>query len=188
MRYFNAALCLLFVLARTQDSTDFYDALVQAASVATEQIVGNISNPVPLDLPLNITRNREINRLAALMPALPVNVGIADPQDILSDITPPVSNDSEGQMEKRQRALRVLVVGNSMSHCNEGDYTWRYRFWQWLSGYTYMEYVGPYIGTLAKDAPAPPSPPALYGSKPQTGTINTSGGYAPGANFKRQVS
>lgn len=29
------------------------------------------------------------------------------------------------QVEAAKGMLRVLVVGDSITHCNEGDYTWR---------------------------------------------------------------
>ena len=38
-----------------------------------------------------------------------------------------VSPSTEGQVG----ALRVMVVGDSISHGYEGYYTWRYRLWDW---------------------------------------------------------
>ncbi|WP_206508055.1 fibronectin type III domain-containing protein [Streptomyces chrestomyceticus] len=78
--------------------------------------------------------------------------------------------------------LSVMVVGDSMSQGHEGDWTWRYRLWEWFQdqGVT-VDFVGPYKGTVPHAEPAPPKPPALQGQEPaQDTTPRTSGGYAPG--------
>lgn len=73
-----------------------------------------------------------ILKLAAVMPPLPVTIGEPSVGEIKSDIIPPASNNdadtenSSGRLNARQDVLRVLVVGDSMTHCNEGDSTWRY--------------------------------------------------------------
>jgi lysophospholipase L1-like esterase len=79
--------------------------------------------------------------------------------------------------------LRVMVVGDSMSQGREGDWTWRYRLWQWFqSEGIAVDFVGPYTGTKSPDKPAPPAAPALQGSTPPApGLPDTSGGYAAGA-------
>ena len=42
------------------------------------------------------------------------------------------------------RPLRVMIVGDSISHGEEGDWTWRYRLWQWFKGSTStsVDFVG----------------------------------------------
>ena len=30
------------------------------------------------------------------------------------------------------RLLKIMICGDSMSHGEEGDHTWRYRLWEWL--------------------------------------------------------
>ena len=42
------------------------------------------------------------------------------------------------------RPLRVMVVGDSISHGQEGDWTWRYRLWEWFrdSTSTAVDFVG----------------------------------------------
>ncbi|MFI5497111.1 fibronectin type III domain-containing protein [Actinoplanes sp. NPDC051859] len=86
------------------------------------------------------------------------------------------------------QALKVMVVGDSMSQGYEGDYTWRYRLSQWFRANNItVDFVGPHHGTRPPDAPAPPEPPALTTS-PDTGAPSaanppTAGAYAPGITF-----
>lgn len=77
-------------------------------------------------------------------------------------------------------SLRVLVVGDSMTQGAEGDFTWRYRIWEWFrNNGVDVKFVGPYIGTAAPQKAQPPAPPALYGSpKPPPSPLNINGGYA----------
>lgn len=74
--------------------------------------------------------------------------------------------------------LKVMIVGNSISHGLEGDYTWRYRIWQWfeLSNIP-VQFVGPYIGTVQPDEPLPPQQVQLLDTTAPD-TPKTSGGYA----------
>ncbi|MFK0229866.1 phosphatidylinositol-specific phospholipase C domain-containing protein [Streptomyces sp. NPDC090303] len=76
--------------------------------------------------------------------------------------------------------LKVMVVGDSMSQGHEGDYTWRYRLWQWFREQRVaVDFVGPYSGTKPQDAPAAPQPPRLQGEpEPAQGPPRTAGGYA----------
>ncbi|KAE8402489.1 hypothetical protein BDV37DRAFT_295350 [Aspergillus pseudonomiae] len=79
----------------------------------------------------------------------------------------------------RGNALRVMIVGDSMTQGQEGDYTWRYRIWQWFKEQgVAVDFVGPYTGTVQPDHPAAPALPPLYGQKPLPGKPKTSGGYA----------
>ncbi|MFJ4963595.1 phosphatidylinositol-specific phospholipase C domain-containing protein [Streptomyces sp. NPDC088729] len=75
---------------------------------------------------------------------------------------------------------RVMVVGDSMSQGLEGDYTWRYRLWQWFRDQRIaVDFVGPYTGTQPPTAPTAPQPPRLQGeAAPPEGPPRTSGGYA----------
>ncbi|EHA17820.1 hypothetical protein ASPNIDRAFT_38570 [Aspergillus niger ATCC 1015] len=70
--------------------------------------------------------------------------------------------------------LRVMIVGDSMSQGKEGDYTWRYRIWEWFRAqHIAVQLVGPYTGTA-------PSEPQAHGEHQTTlGQPKTSGGYAP---------
>ncbi|KAH7349089.1 fibronectin type III domain-containing protein [Pyrenochaeta sp. MPI-SDFR-AT-0127] len=79
----------------------------------------------------------------------------------------------------RQNGLKFLIVGDSISHGAEGDYTWRYRLWQWLRANNIgFEFVGPWRGTFTPAEPIAPQPPLLQGqSQPQT-PDQVNGGYA----------
>lgn len=75
--------------------------------------------------------------------------------------------------------LKVMIVGDSMTHGSQGDYTWRYRIWEWLhDAKAKVEFVGPYIGTQEPDKPHPPQPPRLPSDAPPPDGPRTSGGYA----------
>lgn len=62
----------------------------------------------------------------------------------------------------RAAPLRVMVVGDSMTQGREGDWTWRYRIWQFFQhNQIAVDFVGPYIGTAGPQAPEAPTPPPL---------------------------
>lgn len=64
---------------------------------------------------------------------------------------------------------RILIVGDSITHGNEGDYTWRYRLWQWFRLHNIPgTFVGPYRGVNAREpAEAPHPPPFANEPEPQ---------------------
>ncbi|KAJ9133411.1 Fibronectin type III domain protein [Pleurostoma richardsiae] len=77
---------------------------------------------------------------------------------------------------------KLMIVGDSISHGTEYDWTWRYRLWQWLQDQGYdVQFVGPYAGTHGPLPPseALPDPPLLPGETAAEETIVT-GLYAPG--------
>lgn len=76
--------------------------------------------------------------------------------------------------------LKILIVGDSISHGREGDWTWRYRLWQWLRSQSIpFTFVGPYTGTVPPDSPYPPTPPRLIDEpEPPPRPLRTDGGYA----------
>ncbi|KAH8803580.1 hypothetical protein F5884DRAFT_888954 [Xylogone sp. PMI_703] len=80
--------------------------------------------------------------------------------------------------------IKVMIVGDSISHGRQGDYTWRYRIWQWFTGNGItVDLVGPYTGTVPPSPPAPPSPPVLYGeTAPASPIITVGSGYAAGVD------
>ncbi|CZT15047.1 uncharacterized protein RCC_12037 [Ramularia collo-cygni] len=91
--------------------------------------------------------------------------------------------DGSSHTSKRQNDMRVLVVGDSITHSREGDYTWRYRLLEWFSAQgVVFQYVGPYAGTIAPDQPGPPKKPLLYKETAPVIQANTDGGYALGTN------
>ncbi|MFG2949838.1 fibronectin type III domain-containing protein [Streptomyces adustus] len=79
--------------------------------------------------------------------------------------------------------LRVMVVGDSMTEGMEGDWTWRYRLWQWFQDqHVNVDFVGPHKGTKQPDAGGPPAPPPLQGEiqNPSATPPPVSGAYARG--------
>ncbi|MEF3115129.1 fibronectin type III domain-containing protein [Streptomyces chrestomyceticus] len=79
--------------------------------------------------------------------------------------------------------LKVMLVGDSMTQGYEGDWTWRYRLWEWFKKeHIDVDFVGPYEGTRPQEQPKAPAVPPLQGEAPRSteGTPVTSGGYAAG--------
>lgn len=77
--------------------------------------------------------------------------------------------------------LKVMVVGDSMSQGYEGDWTWRYRLWEWFRNqHINVDFVGPYAGTRPQATPAAPKPPPLQGGAAPAEEPQTTGGYARG--------
>lgn len=87
--------------------------------------------------------------------------------------------------QESDQPVRIMVVGDSMSHGREGDFTWRYRLWQWLiEENVNFEFVGPYEGTKTPDQPRPPQPPALKDDPlPVPDVPIDHGDYAAGVQF-----
>ncbi|KAL1841152.1 hypothetical protein VTJ49DRAFT_7377 [Mycothermus thermophilus] len=86
-------------------------------------------------------------------------------------------------------ALRVMVVGDSISHGREGDWTWRYRIWQWFreEGVS-VRFVGPYTGTVPPNDPHPPRPPRCPDDPADPApVVRSHGGYAAGVDTKFMV-
>ncbi|MFJ7966625.1 ricin-type beta-trefoil lectin domain protein [Streptomyces sp. NPDC096324] len=68
--------------------------------------------------------------------------------------------------------LKVMVVGDSMSEGMEGDWTWRYRLWQWFKDqHVPVDFVGPYRGTKQPDPTGPPAPPRLQSEPPENPSV-----------------
>lgn len=80
--------------------------------------------------------------------------------------------------------LRVMVVGDSMTQGDEGDWTWRYRLWEWFKDQgVNVDFVGPYSGTKNPPEAAAPAPPPFQGSPPTpSGPPPTTGGYSADAD------
>lgn len=92
-----------------------------------------------------------------------------------------------GRYDARQNQMRVMIVGDSMSQGQQGDFTWRYRISQWFSQNSIsVDFVGPYHGTVTSTQtdPGPPTPPRLdsLGPAPDSGG-SFDGPYAHGADF-----
>jgi hypothetical protein len=82
-------------------------------------------------------------------------------------------------------AFSIMIVGDSITQGHEGDWTWRYRLWEWFNDEGIaVDFVGPFIGTFPPDSDidqslGTPTPPL---GVPPTGPATTFGGYAVGAN------
>ncbi|KAL4993280.1 hypothetical protein BDV10DRAFT_190139 [Aspergillus recurvatus] len=75
-----------------------------------------------------------------------------------------------------------MVVGDSISHGMEDDWTWRYRLSQWMdyNGYTH-HFVGPWKGTHGNRPLVDSQPDApLFPDEEPRPTVNVEGGYAKG--------
>lgn len=165
-------------------TVDFASALLVAASVAPEIALANISNPIPL--PPDVADIDELHQLAERWPPLQETVLVAEDLDVATSGMSPSGNETN-RPERRQGSRRILIVGDSMTHCNEGDYTWRYRLWQWFQAQSIsVDFVGPYEGTVQPDEPAPPAPPPLYRAPSPQPPLRVSGGYA--APFDRYLA
>ncbi|KAF6833791.1 fibronectin type III domain-containing protein [Colletotrichum musicola] len=78
-----------------------------------------------------------------------------------------------------ETSLKLMVVGDSMSHGREGDFTWRFRLWQWLRKEEVdFTFVGPFTGTFVPEKPRLHHPPDF------NPPVNHSGGYAKGVDFR----
>lgn len=50
---------------------------------------------------------------------------------------------------QRERPLRILIVGDSVTHGAVGDWTWRYWLWKTLrTGGAWVDFVGPHRGVM----------------------------------------
>jgi lysophospholipase L1-like esterase len=86
-------------------------------------------------------------------------------------------------MADKNSGITVMVVGDSISHGREGDFTWRYRIWEWFFRENIaVRFVGPYKGTVPPDEPSPPRPPPLASEPPRPGFPRSDGGYAKGVS------
>lgn len=44
-----------------------------------------------------------------------------------------IRNEASSPLDSRAVAISVMVVGDSMTQGKEGDWTWRYRLWEWFN-------------------------------------------------------
>lgn len=172
-------------------AVEFSSALQIEASIRHEQ--SQLSSVPALPLPTGTKEYEAVAKLAAgPLPPVQVTSGNPDVQKIVQDILADADRKptTKNHLNKKQSSLRIMIVGDSISHGQQGDTTWRYRFWQWLrSQNVAFQYVGPYTGTfqstcaLASGPQSPPQPPPLYSgtaapSPSSTPTNNFNGGYA----------
>ncbi|RMZ80034.1 hypothetical protein DV738_g2999, partial [Chaetothyriales sp. CBS 135597] len=171
--------------SQTTKTIAFSSAVKIEASVAWEskQRASTAALPIPTNI-AHIPEYAAVRLLAPAMPAIQQGVEFTDVDRLVADVVPPAANASSTGAEKPPAddgsALRVMIVGDSMTQGQEGDWTWRYRMWQWFKEHEIaVRFVGPYKGTIAPPPPHAPEPPPLYGaSPPPPGPPDDSGGYA----------
>ncbi|QKX59188.1 uncharacterized protein TRUGW13939_06320 [Talaromyces rugulosus] len=105
------------------------------------------------------------------------------PYTPVSDQMSPLKRGTGTPLLRRDR-IKMMIVGDSISQGMEGDWTWRYRLWEWLKSQNEdFEFVGPWIGTRqSPDETKPPSPPEIFGEPVPEEAPLVSGGYADGVD------
>lgn len=163
----------------------FSSAVQIASSVQFElqQLASIPAIPLPTNV-TNITGYAGVSRLAAAMPPLQAGVEFPDAEDMIADLISWTNISVTGNtLAGREAAIRVMIVGDSMSQGQQGDWTWRYRIWQWFQDNAVtVEFVGPYTGTVPPLPASPPVPPPLYAATPSSTPVGTTGGYATGVD------
>ncbi|KAK1250099.1 hypothetical protein MKX08_010102 [Trichoderma sp. CBMAI-0020] len=189
--YLAFCTCLLWATAVAATSnpvainatkTIAFSSAVQLASSVQWQLDQIAATPA-IPIPKNITALPAYQAVDRLAPALPViQAGIKLPlaESTISDLMSWNNvSSTRDSLVARKSALRLLVVGDSITQGQQGDYTWRYRLWRWFQdNQIAVEFVGPYTGTVPPDPASPPSPPPLYGATAQSTQPGTDGGYA----------
>ncbi|KAL4871031.1 SGNH hydrolase-type esterase domain-containing protein [Aspergillus spectabilis] len=92
-----------------------------------------------------------------------------------------LEDEPEPEPEPEPTKFKGMFVGDSITHGYEGDFTWRYRLWEWLDAQNVAaEFVGPHSGTKPAEsaAKAYPKPPELEGEPTLTDPVHTDGEYA----------
>lgn len=165
----------------TAGSVAFSSAVEIEASVSVQ--LQQLTSIPAIPMPTNVTEVPGydiVSRIAPALPPIPVGVVLPGSEEMMRSII--ASSNTSGTADKlvaRQDGLRVLIVGDSMTQGREGDFTWRYRIWEWFqkSGIK-ATFVGPYKGTVPRQEAKPPQPPPLYGEIVQPVPYETSGGYS----------
>lgn len=174
-----------------RSSIDFSSAVEIEASVSAEVAQSARSSAgamayYPTDIIADIPEYAMIEDLVPLMPPIPAGTRSPDAATLVENLrSSSIGKDSnsEGDSSVRADALRVMVVGDSISQGQEGDWTWRYRIWQWFQDNDIdMRFVGPYTGTVEPEKPSKPRPPNWYDEDTPPYEPKVSGGYAKGAD------
>ncbi|WP_406835209.1 GDSL-type esterase/lipase family protein [Streptomyces sp. AHU1] len=97
---------------------------------------------------------------------------VVNPADLVVDDSGIDDTPGAGGNPTTNPPLKVMVVGDSMSEGMEGDWTWRYRLWQWFKDqHVPVDFVGPYRGTKQPDPTGPPAPPRLQNEPPENPSV-----------------
>ena len=172
-------------ISRSNAPIAFSSAVKIEASVSSE-LQSPATPAVPL--PINATQYPQYDAIRQILPALPIvqaRIEDPEPRNLIADLMslPNNASNQRNSLGQRQSSMRVLVVGDSISQGQEGDWTWRCRIWQWFKQNSIsVQMVGPYTGTKAPPPPAPQEPPALYEAPVKSLPYSTNGGYAKGVD------
>lgn len=72
---------------------------------------------------------------------------VALAQDGTASLPATVAAVASRAPEAMATPIKVMFVGDSITHGHEGDYTWRYRMWEWFRANNIsFDFVGPYTG------------------------------------------
>lgn len=65
----------------------------------------------------------------------------------------PVSSLALNTPRQTGTPFKAMILGDSITHGADGDWTWRYRLWQWMRADVALEpqFVGPFKGTFLDD-------------------------------------
>ncbi|GFF92627.1 exochitinase 1 [Aspergillus udagawae] len=99
------------------------------------------------------------------------------------DCAIPCINDLSDDYEATpNEQAKFMVVGDSISHGMEDDWTWRYRLSQWLEKNGYIhQFVGPWKGTFGNRPISDSQPQApLFPDEHPPAAVEIRGSYAPG--------
>jgi hypothetical protein len=170
------------LLAYNATRTIAFSSAVQLASSVQWQLEQVATTPA-IPIPTNITAIPEYQAVSRLAPGLPiVQAGVEFPsaESMISDLISWSNvSSTKDSIAGRQSSLRVMIVGDSLSQGKQGDYTWRYRIWQWFQENNIaVDFVGPYWGTVPPATASVPQPPPLYGTTTTSPMAGIAGGYA----------
>lgn len=168
--------------ATSTQTIAFSSAVVIESRISAQ--LSQLASVPPIPLPTTIEDYETWTQVASLMPPLQTTDVTDDTMAMVAAVRDTIKTDSDSGvtvqgLAGRDATLRVIIVGDSMSQGQQGDYTWRYRIWEWFVAQGIaVDFVGPYTGTVQPDPPAPPAPPPLYGQTTPSEQPKTSGGYA----------
>ncbi|KAJ4347170.1 uncharacterized protein N0V89_011108 [Didymosphaeria variabile] len=172
-------------IAPSTETIPFASAVQIEASASMES--QRLASIPAIPLPTNTTQYPQYQAARKIAPVMPpVQAGVKFPErpDMVANLTPSFNTSTfeQSHFKRQASSTRVLVVGDSITQGQQGDYTWRYRIWQWFqSSGIPVQMVGPYKGTKSPPPPRPPQPPPLYGAPADT-SFTTDGGYAAGVD------
>ena len=182
----NATISTYYDAATTTGEAIAFSSAVEieaSVSVQLQQLASVPAVPLPTDV-ADTPEYQAVSQLAPVLPPIPAGVVLPGSEAMMKHIIASSNtSDTAGSLVGRQNNLRVLIVGDSMTQGREGDFTWRYRIWEWFQkNGIKATFVGPYKGTVPAQEPKPPQPPPLYGVDVQPVPYGTNGGYAGSVN------